>query len=85
MTKCQISAVVVTTIASEFFLVKLLFQGKTEQCHPIVKPQKDGIFGTVIITVDTYISNVTMPFVNKKREERLQLQPTLTIINNYKG
>ena len=36
--KCQITAVVAATITGEFFLVQLLFQGKTQRCHPKVKP-----------------------------------------------
>ena len=36
--KHQITAVMAATITGEFFPVQLLFQGKTQRCHPKVKP-----------------------------------------------
>ena len=40
--KCQITAVVVTSMSGECIPIQLLYQGKTVRCHPKVSPRKFG-------------------------------------------
>ena len=72
--KRQITAVVAATFTGEFFPVQLLFQGKTEHCHPKVKPPEgwdlwhSEYHWSNEDTMKRYISNIIIPFVNKERK-----------------
>ena len=91
--KCQITVVVATTITGELFPMQLLFQGKTERCHPKVKPPEGWDLWhsenqwSNEHTMKWYISNINVPFVNKKREslQAKNSQPALAIIDGFKG
>ena len=91
--KRQITAVVAATITGELFPVQLLFQGKTERCHPKVKPPEGWDLWhsenhwSNENTMKRYISNIIVPFVNKKREilKVKNSQPAIAIIDGFKG
>ena len=77
--KCQITAVVVTSMSGEYIPIQLLYQGKTVRCHPKISfPENSDVWHSINHwsneeTMIKYIK-VIVPVVSSKREA-LKLDP----------
>ena len=91
--KRQITAVFGFTLAGDFLPVQLMYQGKTNACHPQVNfPEGWSITHTPNhwsneSMMKEYIENILVPYLAAKKEE-LGLQPTnsaLALFDVFRG
>ena len=91
--KRQITAVLAVTMMGKYFPPQLIYQGKTNRCHPVmIFPQEWDICHTeshwsTEESMKRYISNIILPFVAKLRED-LQLNsdsPALALFDCFSG
>ena len=91
--KRQITAVFAASLIGDFLPVQLVYQGKTDACHPLLRfPPEWDITHTPNHwsnedTMERYLENIIVPYVMKKREE-LKLAkdfPALMIFDCFKG
>ena len=73
--KRQITSVFVASLTGDFFPVQLVYQGKTDACHPSYKfPPEWDITHTPNHwsnkdTMELYLENIIVPYIANKREE----------------
>ena len=91
--KRQITAVLAVTMTGKYFAPQLIYQGKTNRCHPVITfPEEWDIWHTESHwsneeSMKRYIRNIIVPFVVKLRED-LQLHsdsPALALFDCFKG
>ena len=89
--KQQITAVFCGTMLGEFLPVQLIYQGKTNRCHPKFSFPPDwhithspNHWSTECTMLD-YIKHVIVPYLQKTRECIGEDKTALVIINNFKG
>ena len=92
--KRQITAVLAVSLTGTYLAPQLIYQGKTERCHPQVDAIPEGwdIWHSVNhwsneVTMKRYITKVIVPYVQKTRQE-LKLadsHPALVIYDVFKG
>ena len=91
--KRQITAVLACTLDGTFLPIQLIFQGKTEKCHPHVPfpsdwhiTHTDNHWSNESTTID-YLKNIIIPYVERTRKN-LELDakhPALAIFDVFKG
>ena len=91
--KRQITGTFAVTLAGDFLPIQIIYQGKTDRCHPEYKfPEKFRITHTENHWPNEekckeFVNKALMPYVNKKRQE-LKLQKKLEwllIADVFKG
>ena len=91
--KRQIKAVFGCTISGEFLPVQLIYQGKTDKCHPSFRFPSDWNIThspnhwSNEDTMKDYIAKIFVPYITKKKEE-LKLpcdHRALVIYDKFKG
>lgn len=91
--KRQITGILAATITGEFLPPQVLYEGKTERCHPkIAVPAGWDIWHSANhwsneVTMKRYLEKVIVPFLERKRVE-LKLPPThpaLAIFDCFRG
>lgn len=92
--KRQVTAVLAATITGEFMYPQILYQGKTNRCHPKVLSVPDGWdiwhspnHWSNEETMVRYVEKVIVPFLTRKRTElKLEkLHPALAIFDCFRG
>ena len=91
--KRQLTAVFAATISGKLLPMQLIYQGKTNQCHPKVKfPNKWHITHSPNhwsneTTMVNYITKIIIPYVKNKRKElgKTDDQVALAIFDEFKG
>ena len=90
--KRQIMAVFCVNLVGDFLPLQLIYQGKTERCHPKFKfPPEWHITHTPKHwsneeTMLQYIERIIVPYVERIREDSYNEEtPALVIMDNFKG
>ena len=89
--KCQITAVFCGTLSGDFLSVQLVYQGKTERCHPRYLFSKawhitqSPNYWSTEETMKDYITEIIIPYVKAVRENSGldDDYPALAIIDNF--
>ncbi len=91
--KRQITAVLAASMAGEYLPPQLLFQGKTERCHPKV----DYLKGRDVWhsenhwsnedTMKRYAEHIIIPFMDQKRKALMltESHPVLVLFDRFRG
>ena len=89
--KRQITAVFCGTMLGEFLPVQLIYQGKTDRCHPKFSFPPDWHIThspnhwSNESTMLSYINHVIVPYLQKTREYVGDDKTALVIIDNFRG
>ena len=91
--KAHITVVLATTAAGDILVLQVIFQGKTDRCHPVDAADTTDDYGWNIThsashwstaeTMEEYVDKVLVPFAAKKRQD-LHLpvdHPAVTILD----
>ena len=91
--KRQVTAVFAATMTGKYLPTQVIYKGKTERCHPMVKaPQGWDIWHSENHwsnqnTMKRYIEKIIIPFVTQTREALAldKTQPALAIFDCFRG
>ena len=91
--KRQFTSTLAVTMSGEFLPPQIIYQGKTERCHPTYAfPKGFDIFHTANHwangeTMVRYITNILLPYVARVKEEKNLPadQPALVIFDVFRG
>ena len=73
--KRQITGIYAASLAGEFLPIQLIYQGKTNACHPSFQfpPDWDITHSpnhwSNEVLMEQYLNNIIVPYVEKKRQE----------------
>lgn len=88
--KRQVTAVFCGSMLGEFLPLQVIYQGKTDRCHPQFKFPGDWDIchspkhWSTETTMIRYIEEILLPYIEGKRDSLGDL-PSLVIIDNFKG
>ena len=89
--KRQITAVFCGSASGEFLPVQLIYTGKTARCHPryLFPPEWNVTHSrnhwSNEDTMEEYVDNIILPYVEKVREKVGAEKAALVIMDNFKG